>query len=50
MQEAITRIRSGYGSADVGEHVEASRQLYSSLVDSVDFHIRAIRETLGKTG
>ena len=44
MQEAISQIRSGFGSAGVREQIEASRQLYEGLLDSVCFHMQSIRE------
>ncbi len=46
MQEAISQIRAGFGSADVREQIEASRQLYKGLSDSVRFHTRSIRESI----
>jgi hypothetical protein len=46
MQEAISQIRAGFGSANVQEQIDASRQLYAGLLDSVQFHRSAIRRAL----
>ena len=46
MQQAITQIRAGFGSANVREQIEASRRLYSGLQDSVKFHKGSIRHAL----
>ena len=46
MQQAISQIRAGFGSATVHEQIEASRQLYGELLDSVRFHIQSIRQTI----
>lgn len=42
MQEAISSIRSGFGSADIAEQIDASRKLYGQLEDSARFHIGII--------
>ena len=46
MQEAISQIRAGFGSASVREQIAASRQLYRGLSDSVRFHMHSIRESI----
>jgi hypothetical protein len=46
MQDAILRIRSGFGSGSVGEQLAASRQLYESLLDSVEYHLQCVQHAL----
>lgn len=46
MHEAIAAIHSGYGSAAVSEQVQASRMLYSELVDSAQFHREEIQRAI----
>jgi hypothetical protein len=38
IQDAIGRIRAGFGSADLGEQIEASAQMYGGLAKAAEFH------------
>ena len=38
IQDAIGRIRAGYGSASIGEQIEASMTMYEGLAEGADYH------------
>ncbi len=43
IQEAISQIRSGYGSADVAEQIDASLKMYEGLADSTAYHAEELK-------
>ncbi len=38
IQDAISRIRAGYGSADLGEQIDASLRMYEGLAEAAAYH------------
>lgn len=49
MQDAIGRIRSGFGSASIAEQIEASEAIYGGLEEAARFHASEIHLTLSRS-
>lgn len=48
MQDAISRVRGGFGSADIREQFEASYALYEGLRNAAEFHRRELGASLDR--